>query len=263
MNRTKYTPEIVEFVRVHVAGALNKELMQMVNERFNTSFTVRQITQIKKYHGLTSGLVNKGKPILYTPDIVDFVRDNAKGTPNKDLLHLVNERFNTEFTINQLKVLKHHYHIDSGLTGHFFKGQRAPNYGKKLSDEQKKKLAHTWFKTGNIPHNIKPIGSERINKTDGYIYIKTAEPNVWQLKHRTVWEEHNGPIPAGYNVSFLDGNNHNCSIDNLILTTNSELASMNQSGLRSADPELNKTLLNVVKLGIAIKKRLKKFNGAT
>ncbi len=38
-----------------------------------------------------------------------------------------------------------------------------------------------WFEKGHISKNHKPIGSERINVA-GYIEIKTAEPNKWELR---------------------------------------------------------------------------------
>jgi hypothetical protein len=33
--------------------------------------------------------------------------------------------------------------------------------------------------------------------------------------NRQVWVDHHGPIPAGYEIVFLDGNKMNCSIENL------------------------------------------------
>lgn len=52
--------------------------------------------------------------------------------------------------------------------------------------------------------------------------MKTAEPNVFELKHRLVWIEHNGEIPPGYNIQFKDGNKQNICIDNLYMISRSE-----------------------------------------
>jgi hypothetical protein len=40
--------------------------------------------------------------------------------------------------------------------------------------------------------------------------------------HHAIWEEHNGPVPPGYKVCFIDGNHLNCAIDNLELLSNSD-----------------------------------------
>lgn len=80
-----------------------------------------------------------------------------------------------------------------------------------------KNMKSTQFKKGYRPKNYKPVGSERILQRSGYVEVKIAEPNVWELKHRIVWEQHNGEIPSGVNIQFKDGNRKNCEIDNLYM----------------------------------------------
>lgn len=105
--------------------------------------------------------------------------------------------------------------------GHFSKGLVPWNAGKPMSKETKEKVANTFFKKGGIPKNHRPVGSERTTR-EGLIEIKIAEPNVWKLKQRHIWEEHNGAIPPGYKIVFRDGNPKNLDIANLekIHTTN-------------------------------------------
>ena len=103
----------------------------------------------------------------------------------------------------------------------FKKGSVPPNKGKKMSPEVYEKLEETMFKKGNSPVNHREVGSARIN-VDGYIEIKVAEPNVWRLKHRIIWEQHNGVIPAGYNVQFKNRNTQDCRIENLYIISKAE-----------------------------------------
>ena len=103
----------------------------------------------------------------------------------------------------------------------FKKGSVPPNKGKKMSPEVYEKVKETMFKKGNSPVNHREVGSERIN-VDGYIEIKVAEPNVWRLKHRIIWEQHNGVIPAGYNVQFKNRNTQDCRIENLYIISKAE-----------------------------------------
>lgn len=107
----------------------------------------------------------------------------------------------------------------------FRKGHQPMNKGRKqteyMSDAQIEKTKATRFKKGNIPGNHKPVGYERMTK-DGYIEVKTAEPNVFELKHRLVWIEHNGKISSGCNIQFKDGDRQNVSIENLYMISRSE-----------------------------------------
>lgn len=94
----------------------------------------------------------------------------------------------------------------------------------------------TQFKPGNIPHNIKPVGYERVTD-EGYVLIKVEEGRQLVLKHRWVWQHAHGPIPAGHIIMFRDGNRLNCSLDNL------ELVSRQEAGRRrvlSETPEQRK-----------------------
>lgn len=118
-----------------------------------------------------------------------------------------------------------------GAKTRFKKGAVPHSKGKKreeyMSAEGIAKVKATEFKKGQIPHNWVPIGSERISK-DGYILIKYTDnyglfsAKNFEMKHRLIWIEKNGPIPLGMNIGFLDGNKRNFSIDNLVLMNKSE-----------------------------------------
>lgn len=79
---------------------------------------------------------------------------------------------------------------------------------------------------GKKPSRTKPIGTVRLNPSfynyDGvrkpaYI-IKTEQPNRWRLFKHYIWELHWGKIPAGYQVSCLNGDDLKFTIEDLILT---------------------------------------------
>lgn len=108
----------------------------------------------------------------------------------------------------------------------FRKGQISHNKGMKMTPEQRKKFEHTFFKKGQIPHNHVPVGST-ITTNDGYLKIKTAEPNKWQFLHRYNWEKENSHVPTGMIVVFKDNNKLNCDPPNLELITRSENMSRN------------------------------------
>jgi hypothetical protein len=128
--------------------------------------------------------------------------------------------------------------------GCFKKGNIPKNKGRKwaeyMSEESQAKSRATTFKNGNIPKNHRPVGSERIN-VEGYSEIKTKEPNVWEYKHRLIYEQHYGKAPDGYVVMFADRNKQNFDIDNLILVSRHEDLIMNSKKLLYNDKELTKS----------------------
>jgi len=139
----------------------------------------------------------------------------------------------------------------------FKKGQTPSNKGKKqteyMSKEAIERTKGTRFSKGNVPPNRKPIGHKRITK-DGYIEVKVRDLNKnenFELKHRLIWEKHNGPIPKGYNVQFKDGNKQNCKIENLKCISNAELAEMNRCTKYPAE------LQRAIKLNNKLRKQIK------
>ncbi len=81
----------------------------------------------------------------------------------------------------------------------------------------------TQFKLGEKPSNTwRPIGAERTSK-DGILYRKVADTGDkkadWKAAHVLVWEEHNGPVPEGRIVIFLDRDRQNFDPENLIAVT--------------------------------------------
>ena len=77
------------------------------------------------------------------------------------------------------------------------------------------------FKKGNEPHNTKYDGHERLDPKDGYIYIRISK-GKYVLKHRLIWEQHNGQIPKGNIIIFKDKDKYNLNIDNLQMITKRE-----------------------------------------
>ena len=109
---------------------------------------------------------------------------------------------------------------------HFKKGFTPVNKGKKMSNELKDKVKHTFFKKGNMPHNSYSQESGVITiRTDkrgnDYQFIKLAH-GVWEPLHRHVWQQANGAIPKDYIIIFKDFNTMNCQLQNLDCITKSD-----------------------------------------
>lgn len=158
------------------------------------------------------------------------------------------EVFGHEITITQINAYCKNNQVKTGFDGRFQPGQVSHNKGKKM--ETKGRMADTQFKPGQMPWNWKPVGSERID-VDGYVQIKIEEPKKWMHKHRFVWEQHYGPVPAGYVVTFKDNDRTNCDISNLMLITKKQNHAINKMGLAAAYPELKQSVIALADLMIA------------
>lgn len=185
----------------------------------------------------------------YTDEEKAFLKEYVPGHSHAEIAKAFTEKFGWEMTPAKVKSYIGNNHLNTGRTGRFQKGCSAHNKGKKVSPEVYEKMKKTMFTKGHIAEGHKPIGSERVNR-EGYIEIKVAEPNKWRLKHNVVWETHNGTIPKGSIVIFLDGNQKNVDISNLHLITRAENLYLNRNNLRFSDPESTLTATNIAKLQI-------------
>lgn len=180
----------------------------------------------------------------YLDEHIDFIRQNIKGIPDRLMVEMFNDKFDINMSYSSLQNLKSKYRLKNELFGgQFIKGNNPWNSGTKGLTSANK----TSFKKGNLPNNYRPVGSESEDK-DGYIKIKTADPNKWELKHRVVWRKVNGEIPKSHAILFADGNIRNFELDNLILVSRAELAVINKNKLTFKDKNLTETGVNIARL---------------
>lgn len=258
MNRA--TPEILAYVRENAFGHFSRDLAEMVNEKFGTSYTAKSMLSLLKNHKIRNGCRNA--PLThsdrYPRQVREYIHANYKGIGPKQMTQLLNEKFGTSYEHLQIKAFYANHKLNSGLTGGGLsvpplKGKKGVYYPG---------CEKTWFKKGNLSHNKVPVGT--VTKTqDGYLWKKVSENPYesrytnWRMLHILVWEEANGPVPEGMRVIFKDGDKENVSIDNLALATYAEVAVMNKFGLRSSDPELTETGHMIAKLHLAVNKKSK------
>lgn len=188
----------------------------------------------------------------YTTEEVAFLKANHEGRTRLELATLFMAKFGREITLKQVKSFVANRGLNSGLTGRFEKGQTPWNQGKTGYIGANA----TSFKKGNLPHNHRPLWSERVSR-DGYVEISVPEPNPYtgypsRFKHKHVWlwEQANGPKPKGSAVIFRDGNNRNFDLDNLLLVTRAELLALNANDYKSLPDELKPSVLALSRLEV-------------
>lgn len=223
-------------------GRLTPEVTEMLNAKFGTSYTKSQIAGVRKRLGLPVGKVFQKKLLTYEQH--QYFLNNHQGKMAHIFAEELNKKFGLTLTGQQIKSYRNNNNLYSGLTGHFEKGHFPHNKGKKYPNMPPNSGQ---FQKGNKPPNWVPVGTVRYT-TDGYPKRKIAEPNIWEHCQRAEWKTHNGPIPKGYSVVFLDGDKTNWDISNLACLSKNEVARLNQQHLITDDAELTKAGIGLVKL---------------
>lgn len=187
----------------------------------------------------------------FSNEQVGFLKSIAH-LPRAEMARLFNEKYNERRTIKSMqRFCSKHKLTGVGNAGRFKKGEKPWNDGVKglrLSPNSE-------FKKGNKPHNTRPLWSERICSKDGFVWIKVFEPNGFVLKHHWVWQQAGLEIPDGAMLCFKDGDKMNCTVDNLILVTKSELLRFNQLFARKATPQNRESLLLIAQIKDTLHKK--------
>lgn len=201
----------------------------------------------------------KGHWIKYSGEELDFIKRRSK-LPRKELREQFAERFGREdVTLIHLHALCKRMGWLTGRTGQIQKGTVPHNKGKKCAHGtggRHPNARRSQFKAGRLPHNTNYEGHERVSK-DGYVEISVRQTNPhtgfnrrYVLKHRWLWEQAHGPVPAGMCLK-CKGDQLNCDPSNWELVPRALLPRLNGRfgrGYDEAPNELKPTIMAVVKL---------------
>jgi hypothetical protein len=144
----------------------------------------------------------------------------------------------------------------AGKSYRYTAGNIPDNKGKKITIDVYKKLSPTMFVKGRVPHNAKKDWEEVYKKSkSGKPYLMVKVPGIANLqpKHIWLWETKNGKVEKGFNIVFKDGNQLNCTIENLEYISNAEL--MKRNTIHRFPDELKSTIKLVNKLKKAINEK--------
>ena len=217
-----WTEDQIRYIKRIAKGNKKKTILEKVNKKFNLTLNINQLNNCMYSRGIKARIRH-----TWTDEQVEYLKSIAEGTPRKDIVDKINEKFDLNLSIQQIRDCMN----DRGIRN---------NIDRKFS-----------AKDGNRCQQEKPIGT--ISKWEcGYTRIKTGD-NEWEFIQRYVWRKHHGEIPPGHSVIFLDGNTDNYNIENLALVNRNELMKYNSMRLNSNDIELNKTAVNLAKLIVKVK----------
>lgn len=201
----------------------------------------------------------KGRRIVYFPEELAWIEARQEW-PRKDL-HRAFCRFwkRDDLTFENFKALCSRRGFKTGRTGCFQPGAVPANKGQAMPEHIRERCLGTAFKKGNVPANAKGHGHERIDSKDGYIVMIVDEVNPWNghktrpvHKHRYLWEQINGLVPAGHALKCIDGNKLNVDPSNWEAIPRSLLPRLNGRWSKvkydTAPDELKPTLMLLAKV---------------
>jgi len=264
MSKRVYTDEHLAFLQSGYMTMNVRSLAQAFTAHFGMEKTESQIKSTLTNHKITCGRTGSDRLItrvrLFTEEQTRFIRDSYKDRSMLEMAVLLNDRFGTNRTREQIKNFVAKHGFTSGRTGCFPKRNKPWNTGTKGRTSANK----TSFKKGDIPANTRPIGHERICPKDGFILVKilernpyTGSPTRYKHKHVHVWEQAHGPVPKGMVVAFVDSVKTHCEEENLMLISRHELLLLNQHGYKEMLPDVKPSVLALSKLELKISKRAK------
>jgi hypothetical protein len=142
-----------------------------------------------------------GRHLLFTTAEIAWLRGSSSMAIGDCHKAFRAEFGRTDVSAGQLHSLRKREKWKTGRTGRYEKGAVPWSKGKKIGNNPGS--AKTQFKKGQLPHNTKYAGHERVG-THGYVEISVEEINPhtgferrYVLKHRWLWEQAHGPVPEG------------------------------------------------------------------
>ncbi|MBS4462237.1 HNH endonuclease [Aerococcaceae bacterium zg-B36] len=250
-----WTGEMVQYLKEIADKQSVHNTVSMINEKFGTNLTYRQLVSRLSYDRLKKGeRRNKFKSRTFTDEQFEFFKECCKGKTSSEVAKIMNDKYDLGLTVVQVKDMKSNLRIKSGVDTRFKKGYIPHNKGVHTGFVHENTRPHL-FKKGQKPLHTKSVGEDRMVKNTLLTKImneETGEEN-WVSKAKYVWETNCGKIPNDKVLFYLDGNKYNCDISNLTLITKHEHLVMNQEHLRYNEEALNRAAIHIAKLEVAMR----------
>ena len=202
---------------------------------------------------------------FFTKKEDDFLRQNYLTIPAKRMSRMLNRSESgarQRMAVLNLKVpatIIAKFKRDSQIKP----GNIPSNKGKKMPANIYKKIKHTFFKPGHLPHNTKKNGvislrkqTMRNGQITFYQWVRISKAK-WKMLHVLNWEKKYGKVPAGYIVVFKDKNTMNANLKNLELIALAE--NMRRNTIHNLPPDLKKSIRVITSLNRKIKKHEKQI----
>ena len=192
-------------------------LLQAYNTIFGTHFS---LSAIKNHCKIALNLRKQRKTHRhFTDEQLQFLRETYPKYGQRKTLELFNRKFNETRTMSSMKNfgVLHKCQVDPDVR----QRNRRESLDSDSSARKTKKSGDTRIECGRL--------------------VMKADNGEWKSAARVVYEAVYGPVPDGYVVTVLDGNNANLDPDNLMAIPKRFLGMLSMNQLRSENPIITKT----------------------
>ena len=210
-----FTKEIIDFIKKHKNDYDNKTMTQIINEKFNTSYTPVQISLFRRRNNLEYR--------LFCKEALEYMKNHNQDS-YEQLQDDVNSIFGKNYSLQQIKSACYWY---------------------KLREYQERREVESFSK---------PDFSERLRKSKA-ARIEIKINGKWIAKSKYVYETSTGKkVQDDEVVVFLDGNINNFDLNNLLCVKRKEVGVVNGqlNGTCKNNGELTKFKYDVAKLKLQI-----------
>lgn len=234
-----FTSEMEQWLKDNY-NSLNTNSIQDLTNNFNKVFGTNKTQKSvwhKAYRLSKHDFIKNNTRIYYTLEMIDRLKELVPKYSYAKCAEILSKEFNYNFTAEMINHKASRLGIKKPNRGFSNLDPSLPNNGK--------------FKKGMIGFKTKPVGTEIMRTTkDGrmFIVVKIGEPDVWEFKHRLIWQQYHGEIPKNGRIIFADNNTMNFDIDNLLLVSINENKYLSYYNLKFDDKDLTKTGLNILRL---------------
>lgn len=241
MPKFVYPKDHRAYIEEVAYGHFVDEIAALVNDRFGTNYTAKQMRTYCCNHGVHTG--NRGrwkpdtkkKPKAMTEEQMKWCLEHCKGVTRRQLWEMFCREFGSDIKFRSFTGCCRRYGCKSGLTGQFYKGMPA------------------WFGKGTRPDLERKAGrckSEYEIGQEKYVYI--WRDGEYIPKARAVWEDTFGPIADDEIIMFRNQDNHDFRPDNLMKIKRKYIGQINRLRL-TEDPKLNQLAVNIATLTVDMK----------
>lgn len=209
------------------------ELVKALNDNFGLNTNV---PAIKFWFSKRFGMTTVYGRYDFSEEEKDFIKKYYPDHGPEKTTEMLNEVFKTNRTINSVKSMA------NGKLG-LLVSNSFINELNKIKHEKMMKA-----------HVKESRSIRKETKKDGRIYYKMkADNGQWRTPGIVIWENTYGPIPKGYRIIYLNGDNSDFSLDNLYLTSN-KLAYqvISNKHYQVKNPEITKSLIKYYELRNAL-----------
>lgn len=251
-----WTPEEEVWLREVYPTHHNAEIAEMHAEAFpdRSRRTDKAINSRAKVLGLhkADGFV-RNPPRFWTPERAEWFRSFVPGHTESEISAEHERIYGFPLSEGQIGNAKTKLGVKSGTHGGRFEKGHAGGFS---SEEHRRRFIEagkaTRFRKGNVSgiakERMKPVGYERVDSKDGYIYVKVKDTpqaqvpgsynDIFRPKHHVVWEQANGrPVPPSTMIVFADRDKRNFDPANLVAVPRSLWAVISHKGMAYHDRE--------------------------